>query len=43
MDKKPKKFQYDYWRPAVAADNVVFRFNGSISTTSLNWHSTMPK
>ena len=30
MDKKTKKFQYDYWRPAVAADNVVFRFNGKI-------------
>lgn len=27
-DKTGKKFQYDYWRPAVAADNVVFRFDG---------------
>lgn len=28
MDNTTKKFQYDYWRPAVAADNVVFRFDG---------------
>lgn len=28
MEKKTKKYQYDYWRPAVAADNVVYRFDG---------------
>jgi 8-oxo-dGTP diphosphatase len=27
MEEK-KKYQYDYWRPAVAADNVVYRFDG---------------
>ena len=25
-----KKYQYEYWRPAVAADNVVFRFDGKM-------------
>ena len=28
MEEKTKKYQYDYWRPAVAADNVVYRFDG---------------
>lgn len=28
MEKTTKKYQYDYWRPAVAADNVVYRFDG---------------
>ena len=28
MDSNKKKYQYDYWRPAVAADNVVYRFDG---------------
>lgn len=27
-DKTEKKYQYEYWRPAVAADNVVYRFDG---------------
>ena len=26
--EETKKYQYDYWRPAVAADNVVYRFEG---------------
>lgn len=30
MEEKTKKYQYDYWRPAVAADNVVFRFDGKM-------------
>jgi 8-oxo-dGTP diphosphatase len=28
MGENVKPFQYDYWRPSVAADNVVYRFDG---------------